>query len=210
VRGPECVSAAALPARARRRRSASLQLRRLEPFEPSRRPCYCFFDGCCWTDCAGAIRSAAVFNASWITTDCSVTTRCVVFTSPDATRIASDRIFGSDAIRCASAWTDAASSSSDFCNSGDGLNFSESSTVRGLAEPDDFPAGCCDRAAEAATAAKRTRRSAIRLIIFRRRSLSRTPNHRTTHTPYSRKGFPSTRMQANRGEESTCQDMCWS
>jgi len=84
-------------------------------------PAYGFFIFPCWADWAAEIRSAAVLSASSMCTDCSLITCCAVDTAPDATCIAAALIWGSEAIRRASAWTADARSSSDFCSSGDGL-----------------------------------------------------------------------------------------
>jgi len=109
------------------------------------------------------MRSAAVLRAPSITTDCSATTCCAVVTTPEATCIAALLIWGSDAILVASACTAAANSSSAFCNSGDGLNKTES---RAGAFDLAARAGCCQRAAEVtASPISRTSKRAMRFIV---------------------------------------------
>jgi len=97
---------------------------------------YGFFTFWCWEDWAAEMRSAAVLRASWMWTDCSASTCCAVVTAPDATCIAADLICGSLAMRCPSAWSAAASSSSDFWSSGDGLKSTVSAD-----DAFDFPTG---------------------------------------------------------------------
>src|SRR5688500_12211274 len=105
---------------------------------------------------------------------------------PDATCSAAALSSGSEAIRSASACTAAASSSRDFCNSGDGLSLTESADrMVCLPELGGVALGCCERAAEVvATPATTTRRSAMRFIIIDQ-NISACSQRAVTTIPYN-------------------------